>query len=158
MASPISRSWQRGPSGRCGLIEAGGGSAPGRVVADAAPPGEVAPGQVDQGGDPVAAAKEGDRVQGKPGEPGGRAAGADRARELDNRGAEADGGHDALVAVAERDRRLPGFHPPDLAGSVLPICRAGRASCGSGWPSVTAMSPTAKIRSLPGNALIGDGA
>src|SRR5215470_5558589 len=43
----------------------------GQVVADeaaaAVPPGQVAPGQVDQGGDPVAAADQGDQVQREPG-------------------------------------------------------------------------------------------
>ena len=50
----------------------------GRVVPDdeasATGPGEVAPGQVDQGGDAVAVAEQGDQVQGEPREPGNGAA------------------------------------------------------------------------------------
>ena len=47
-----------------------------RLVADdhaaAVPPGEVAPGQVDQRGDPVPAAEQVEQVQAEPGEPGQR--------------------------------------------------------------------------------------
>jgi len=58
-------------------------------------------------------------VQREPGEPGGRAADANPVRKLDHRGAVPDGGHDALVAVAERDRRPPGLQPRDLVRGVL---------------------------------------
>src|SRR6516164_4601731 len=94
-----------------------------RPVADdaaaGAPPGEVAPGQVDQRGDPVAPAEQGDQVQREPGEPGERAVDAHPARKLDDRGAVPDGGHDALVAVTERLRRPSLLEPGDLVRGVL---------------------------------------
>jgi len=59
-----------------------------RVIAhddSAAPaPGQVPPGEIDQGGDPVAVAEQGDQVQRQPGQPGDRAADPDPARQLDH--------------------------------------------------------------------------
>ena len=45
--------------------------------------------------------------------------------ELDNRGAVADGGHEALVPVAERDRRLPLHQPADLVCGVRAHLQGG---------------------------------
>src|SRR5215469_10288255 len=82
-------------------------------------PGEVSRGHVDQRGDPVAATEQGNQVQREPDEPGESAAHAHAVRQFDHRGAVPDRGHDALVAVAERDRRLAALKPANLIRSVL---------------------------------------
>src|SRR6266516_5950579 len=74
-----------------------------RVIADddapAVAPAHVAPGQVDQRGQPVAAAEQRDQVQAEPGQPGQRPAYPDAARQLDDRAAPPDRRHDPLVVV-----------------------------------------------------------
>src|SRR5215469_15089722 len=59
------------------------------LVADdhaAAPaPGQVPPGEVDQGGDPVPAAEQGDQVQRQPAKPGERSPGPNPDGELGDR-------------------------------------------------------------------------
>src|ERR1700749_4640069 len=79
-------------------------------------PGDVPPGQVDQRGDPVPAAEQVHQVQGEPGEPGERPSDAGAARELHHGGAAADGGHGALVVVAERLGRLAAQQVNNLVG------------------------------------------
>jgi len=64
-------------------------------------------------------------VQHEPGQPGERAVDAYPARELDDRGSVPDGGHDALVAVAESHRRLSLHQPADLFRGVLAHLQGG---------------------------------
>src|SRR6266699_1263322 len=64
-------------------------------------PGQVAPGQVDQRGDPVPVAEQPDQVQYQPGEPGDGALDLYPARQLHDGGAAADRRHDPLVLVTE---------------------------------------------------------
>ena len=81
--------------------------------------------------------------------------------------APSDGGHDALVPVAERPGRLPGQPPADVHGGVaaaldrhlghlgellaVPTCRGGQSPMTntSGWPGSDRSAPTGMVPPRP---------
>src|SRR6516225_11998651 len=98
------------------------GGEPGHAVADdeaaAVLPGQVPRRHVDQRGDAVAPAEQGDKMQREPGE---RAVDTRAPGELDDGGPVSDRGHDGFVAVAELSR------PAGLAPSRDPLVRQAAA-------------------------------
>src|SRR5580692_8151062 len=110
------------------------------IVADdhgaAVAPGQVAVGQVDHGGHPVAPAEQVEQVQGQPGQPGERAAQLRSLGELDDRGPAPDGGHLALVVVGERLGDGVAAQPDDLRAGVAAHLQRGLGQLGGGIAGV----------------------
>src|SRR5690606_7466765 len=86
--------------------------------ARAAVVGEVVVDPADEHAELVPEAGEVDDVDDDPADPGDPARGRPPARQLEDGRVPADGRHLALVAVAERPRRLPAQRPLDLARGV----------------------------------------